>query len=77
MEPATTDEVTLLIAGYLSTIGFTPARHHPEEMLPYAARVMEIVKERYPLMTRLYDAAEYRKFLGEPPCGNPDCACQS
>jgi hypothetical protein len=75
------DELNGLVAGYLSTIEFTPAQYHPEAMLEYAKAVVEIVEDyeaakRHPLLAANMDEdPPSRAFLGEPVCGNPNCGC--
>lgn len=62
MARATTGDATAsleldgLIAGYLSTIEFTPSQYHPEAMLKYASQVREMVEQyeaakKHPLQT--------------------------
>ena len=61
MARATTGDATAmleldgLVAGYLSTIDFTPSHYHPEAMLKYAAQVREMVQE--------YEAAKRQPLI--------------
>ncbi len=38
------DTLAVLVAGYLSTIEFTPAHHHPATMIPIAEHVVALVQ---------------------------------
>jgi hypothetical protein len=41
-------DLRLIIAGLLSTIEFTPSKHHPETMLPWADKILTLFKPLAP-----------------------------